>query len=106
MWGVVAFLQPTFAVSPSFPTDYICWKSVMARQVVIAASAPSLMRAEVVRRDDRDGGDVERACGAEDAQRDLAPVGDEQLLHGADVIRPRAGRSHSWWRDSWVPGSR
>ena len=41
-----------------------------------------VQRARVVRRDDRDGRDPELPAGAEDAQRDLPPVGDEQLLDG------------------------
>ena len=42
-----------------------------------------VQRAAIVGRDDGDGGDPELAAGAEDPERDLAPVGDEQLLHGA-----------------------
>ena len=40
----------------------------------------------VVRRDDRDGREPELARGAEDAQRDLAPVRDEHLLHARHPI--------------------
>ena len=41
-----------------------------------------VQRARVVRRDDRDGCDPELPARAEDAQRDLPAVGDEQLLDG------------------------
>jgi hypothetical protein len=44
--------------------------------------AAGVQRAPVVGRGDGDGRDPELAAFAEDAQRDLATVGDEQLLHG------------------------
>ena len=44
---------------------------------------PRVQGAAVVGRGHGDGGDPELAAGAEHPERDLAPVGDEQLLHGA-----------------------
>ena len=43
--------------------------------------APRVERAGVVRRDDRDGCDVERTAGTEDPHRDLAAIRYEQALH-------------------------
>ena len=42
---------------------------------------PGVKRAEVVGRDDRHGRDLQLAAGAEDAERDLAPVRHENLPH-------------------------
>ena len=48
-----------------------------------------VQRAGVVGRGDRDGLEAERPRGAEDAQRDLAAVRDEHLLHGRDARRSK-----------------
>jgi hypothetical protein len=48
-----------------------------------------MQRAAVVGRDDGDGADAELAAGAEDAQRDLAAVRDEEL---SDRPSSSAGR--------------
>ena len=53
---------------------------------------PRVERAEVVRRDDRDRLDTARPARAEDAERDLAPVGDEQPAdHGVSPTSRGAG---------------
>ena len=51
-----------------------------------------VQRAGVVGRDDRDGAEPELARGAKDAQRDLAAVRDQHLLHARQPNRRRAGR--------------
>ena len=51
----------------------------VARDLHRLVGRARVQRAYVVGRGDRDGGDPELAARAEDAQRDLAPVRDEQL---------------------------
>jgi hypothetical protein len=60
-----------------------------------------VQRAAVVGRDDGDGADPELAAGAENAQRDLAAVRDEELANGGARVgyffspgKPRSGRRY------------
>lgn len=55
------------------------------RQPYGGVRLPHVQRVGVGVRVDGDGGDAQRAAGAEDPAGDLAPVGDEQ---GADHVRP------------------